>query len=254
AETRAGLRERAREADVLRFGLEEVAAVEPVPGEDVALAAEEARLGHADTLRTAAEVARSALSGDGDAPDVLGLVATARRELDNVREHDPEAAALADRLAEVSYLLSDLAADVASYATGVEVDPTRMAAVSERRAALTALQRKYGDTVDEVLAWSEQASRRLLELDGSEDRVAALEVEVEKLRSEVAEGAEKLSAVRQKAARALAAAVTDELTALAMPHAQVEVRVTQRAEPGPHGIDEVEILLAANRGSEPRPL
>ena len=252
--TKAGLRERAREADVLRFGLEEIAAVEPVPGEDVTLAAEEARLGHADTLRTAAESARTALSGDGDTADVLGLVATARRELEGVREHDAEAGALADRLAEVSYLLSDLAADVASYATGVEIDPARMAAVSERRAALTALQRKYGDTVDEVLAWSEQASQRLLALDGSEDRVTALESEVAQLRERVATGAQQLSTLRRKAATALAKAVTAELVQLAMPHAQVEVRLTQRDEPGPHGIDEIEILLAANRGSEPRPL
>ena len=71
----------------------------------------------------------------------------ARRALESVREHDPEVAALADRVAEVSYLLADVAADVASYSTGVETDPARLAAVSERRAALTALTRKYGESV-----------------------------------------------------------------------------------------------------------
>ena len=81
-----------------------------------------------------------------DAPDALGAVAAARRALESVREHDPEVAALADRVAEVSYLLADVAADVASYSTGVETDPARLAAVSERRAALTALTRKYGET------------------------------------------------------------------------------------------------------------
>lgn len=266
AETLASMRERAREADVLRFGLEEIAAVEPVPGEDRELAAEEARLGNADTLRGAAETARVALSGDGDDPDVLGLTATARQQLDSVREHDAAAGELADRLAEVSYLLSDLAADVASYATDVDVDPARMAAVSERRAALTALQRKYGETVDEVLAWAEQGSRRLLELDGTEDRVTALREEVATLRARLADLAGRLSAARAAAARRLADAVTAELVQLAMPHAVVEVQVRQQESSdgvevdgrlvafGPTGVDEVDILLAANRGSDPRPL
>src|SRR5687768_13339139 len=132
-------RERAREADLLRFGLDEIERVAPEPGEDTALAQEEERLGYADTLRLAAEQAREALSSEQGDPDALGAVSAARRLLDGAREHDPQIAALADRLAEVSYLLSDLAADVASYASGVETDPARLAAVSERRAALTAL-------------------------------------------------------------------------------------------------------------------
>ena len=156
-------RERAREADVLRLGLEEIEAVDPQPGEEQSLATEESRLGFADTLRTAAETAREALSSDQDAPDALGAVAAARRALESVREHDPEVAALADRVAEVSYLLADVAADVASYSTAVETDPARLAAVSERRAALTALTRKYGETVDEVLEWARDAAQRLVE-------------------------------------------------------------------------------------------
>ena len=78
-----------------------------------------------------------------------------------MREHDPAAAELADRVAEITYLLADLAADVASYAGGLETDPARLAAVSERRAALAALTRKYGETVDEVLAWAETSAARL---------------------------------------------------------------------------------------------
>ncbi len=111
-------RERAREADLLRFGLGEVEEVDPQPGEDAALASEESRLGFADTLRTAAEQARECLSAEDGGPDALGAVSAARKLLDGVREHDPEAAGLADRLAEISYLLSDAAADVASYAIG----------------------------------------------------------------------------------------------------------------------------------------
>jgi DNA repair protein RecN (Recombination protein N) len=259
-------RERAREADVLRLGLEEIEAVEPQAGEDETLAAEESRLGFADTLRAAAETAREALSAEDESPDALGAVAAARRALESVREHDPEVAGLADRVAEVSYLLADVAADVASYAASVDTDPARLAAVSERRAALTALTRKYGETIAEVLEWSRQAAVRLTGLDGSEELVEELRAERLRLRAGLAEQAAAMSRTRQEAALRLAEAVTEELHALSMPHARLSVRVDRTADErglevdggtwrfGPAGIDEVELLLAANTGSEPRPL
>jgi DNA repair protein RecN (Recombination protein N) len=274
-EVSASARERAREADLLRFGLDEVDQVSPESGEDVALAAEETRLGHADTLRTAAEQARESLSAEQGGPDALGAVSSARRLLESVREHDGEAAALADRLAEVSYLLSDLAADVASYADRLDTDPTRLAAVSERRAALTALTRKYGETIDEVLAWAQASATRLLDLDGTDDMLEALRAERADLRVSLAEAGAALSHARREAALRLGAVVTDELTLLAMPHARVSLAVTQsEGEParegdmagqalqvgdrwlryGSSGLDDVEFLLAANAGSDPRPL
>jgi len=259
-------RERAREADVLRLGLAEIEAVEPEAGEDVSLAHEEARLGFADTLRAAAETAREALSADADSPDALGAVAAARRALDSVREHDDEAGRLGDRVAELSYLLSDLAADVASYAAGLDTDPARLAAVSERRAALTALTRKYGETIDEVLAWSRASAQRLLDLDNSEERASELREQRGQLRAELAGLAARLSKARHEAGAELGEAVAAELTALAMPHARVEIRLGRTPDPGGlevdgetwrftgSGIDQVEILLAANTGAEPRPL
>ncbi len=247
-------RERAREADLLRFGVGEVEAVAPQPGEDVELAAEESRLGYADTLRGAAEQAREALSSDnGDHPDALTAVAAARGLLDGVRDHDPAAGELADRLAEVSYLLSDLAADVASYASGVDTDPVRLAAVSERRAAVIALTRKYGETVDEVLAWAETSSARLLDLDSTDERIARLTADQERLTTELDDAAAALHAARAQAAAELERRVTDELTLLAMPHARLEIAVT-RIEPAGHGADDVALLLAANAGADPRPL
>ncbi|WP_370074681.1 amino acid--tRNA ligase-related protein [Nocardioides sp.] len=167
-------RERAREADLLRLGLEEVEAVAPQAGEEDQLAAEETRLGFADTLRAAAEQAREALSSEQGGPDAMGTLGAARTLLDGVRDHDPEAAALADRAAELGYVLADLATDVASYASGIDTDPARLAAVSERRADLTKLTRKYGETLEEVLAWAARAGAGLLALDGSAARVEAL--------------------------------------------------------------------------------
>jgi DNA repair protein RecN (Recombination protein N) len=262
----ASARERAREADLLRFGLGEIEAVSPEPGEDTALAEEEQRLGHADTLRTAAESARSALSSDDGGPDALSAVAAARGLLDGVRDHDPAAGELADRVAELTYLLSDLAADVASYATALETDPARLAVVSERRAALTALTRKYGETAAEVLAWAETSAARLAQLDDTDDRIARLRERRTDLRARLGPAAEALSAARTSTAARLSAELTGELDLLAMPHAvlEVQVRQTETAEGlavgrrtlrfGSSGVDEVEFLLTANTGSEPRPL
>jgi len=268
-------RERALEAETLREALARIEEVDPVPGEDVALAAEEARLGHAEELRTAAEQAREALSSESGGADAVATAGAARSLLDSVRDHDALAAELADRAAEVGYLLADLASDVASYATGLDVDPARLASVSERRAALTDLTRRYGDDLDEVLAWAQQGSVRLLELDGTDDEIEALRARRDELRAELAVAGAELSALRERAAVRLGAEVGEELTRLAMPHAEVEVRVTQtEAAPptsddeagaplrvgerwlvhGAGGLDEVEILLAANAGAQARPL
>jgi DNA repair protein RecN (Recombination protein N) len=259
-------RERAREADLLRFGLGEIEAVEPEPGEDVALADEEQLLGHADTLRTAAESAREALSSDEGNPDALAAVSAARTLLDGVREHDASAGELADRIAEITYLLSDVAADVASYADGLETDPARLASVSERRAALTALTRKYGETAGEVLSWAESAAARLGELDDTDDRITRLRERRDDLSARLAPAAAALSGARTAAAVRLSEQLTGELDSLAMPHAVLDVAVRrqpaddglevagERVRFGSSGVDEVEFLLAANTGSEPRPL
>jgi DNA repair protein RecN (Recombination protein N) len=259
-------RERAREADLLRYGLEEIEAVAPEPGEDTALAGEESRLGFADTLRSAAEQARESLSSEDGAPDALAAISAARKLLDGVRDHDAEAAGLADRLAEVSYLLADVAADVSSYAASLDTDPARLAAVSERRAALTALTRKYGETIDEVLAWSKQSAERLLLLDDTEGHIETLRSRVDELRADLADAGAALSAIRSEAAVRLGEVVTEELSSLAMPHAELRVAVTQAdAQDGLRvgertlafhgsGVDEIEILLAANKGAEARPL
>jgi len=176
----------------------------------------------------------------------------------------------------VTYLLADVAADVAGYASRIDVDPARLAGVSERRAARPALTRKYGDTVEEVLAWAERSAARLLELDGTDERIEQLRGEQARLREQLAEAAERLTAARRAAAEQLAEEVTAELGLLAMPHARLAISVHQHetgapaeGEPQPgaplhvggrwlryarSGVDEVEMLLAANTGSEPRPL
>ncbi|WP_030683465.1 DNA repair protein RecN [Streptomyces sp. NRRL B-1347] len=262
-------RERAQEADMLRFGLDEVAAVEPRTGEDVELAAEAERLGHAEALASAATAAHAALAGNPEDPegvDASTLVAGAHRALETVRSHDPALAALAERIGEIGILLADVAGELAGYADDLDADPLRLAAVEERRAALTQLTRKYGEDVGAVLAWAEAGAARLAELEGDDDRLGDLTAERDALRGELAGLARELTEARVETAARFAAAVTEELASLAMPHARVTIDVRQTDDPegvefdgrtvayGPSGVDEVELLLAPHPGAPPRPI
>ncbi|MFI2510897.1 DNA repair protein RecN [Streptomyces sp. NPDC018972] len=262
-------RERAQEADLLRFGLEEIAAVEPRAGEDVELAEEAERLGHAEALASAAALAHAALAGNPEDPegvDAGTLVAGAQRALEAVRAHDPALAALCDRIGEVGILLRDVAGELAGYADDLDADPLRLAAVEERRAALTGLTRKYGEDIASVLAWAEQGAARLTELDGDDERIGELTAERDALRAELGVLAQELTDARTEAAQRFASAVTAELASLAMPHARVSFDIRQTEDPegvevggrtvayGPSGVDEVELLLAPHPGAPPRPI
>jgi len=256
-EIRTRGRERAQEADLLRHGLERVERVDPQPGEDRALAEEADRLTHAEDLRLAAATARAALTGDDDAGpggDAVSAVEAARRALDAVRAHDPALAALADRLAEVSVLVVEAGADAAGHLAALEADPARLAVVQERRAELTGLARAYGEDATAVLAWARDASRRLLELEGDDDRVEELVREEAALAAELEDLADRLHAARAAAGERLSAAASAELAALAMGGARLEVRVERTGRLGATGGDDVLLLLAAHAGAEPRPL
>ncbi|MFI6550672.1 DNA repair protein RecN [Streptomyces prunicolor] len=262
-------RERAQEADMLRYGLDEIAGVEPRPGEDVELAAEAERLGHAEALASAATVAHAALAGNPEDPegiDAATLVAGAQRALEAVRSHDSELASLTDRIGEIGILLGDVAGELAGYADDLDADPLRLAAVEERRAALNALTRKYGADITAVLAYAEQGASRLTELDGDDERIDELTAERDALRGELGGLAQALTDARTEAAERFAAAVTAELASLAMPHARVSFEIRQTEDPegvevggravayGPSGVDEIELLLAPHPGAPPRPI
>jgi DNA repair protein RecN (Recombination protein N) len=273
AELTARARERAREAGDLRRGLDEIARAEPAAGEDIELLAEEERLSHADALHAAATTAHEVLqsdptSGQYEAADAVTLLGGARQALEAVVSHDPALAALAGRLSEAAYLISDVAAELASYAQAVDADPGRLAVVQERRAELARLVRAYGSEggsgpagdygsgggLAAVLGWAKQAAARLGELDGDDERISGLAEEETALAAAAGELAGQLTAGRQGAARRFAADVTAELSALAMPHASLTVAVIPLGESGPHGADDVEIRLAAHPGAPALPL
>nr|WP_300150577.1 DNA repair protein RecN [Propionicimonas sp.] len=247
---------RARELDLLRFGLDEIATVDPQPGEDRALAAEAVRLQAVDDLRRAAHAALIALAGDEDAydtPDALSLAGAARKALAPAVEKDAELAPIAEELAGAAAGLADVASSLASYAASLDADPLRLEWIAGRRAELAHLTRKYGDTVDEVLAWAADAVGRVTQLDAGDDRVAELRVTIDGLDERLRSAADRITAQRQAAAGELARLVAAELTALAMPKARLAFELTP-SELGPNGADQVNLLFSANPGSAPGPL
>ncbi len=270
AEITERARERSAEAELLRSGLAEIERVDPHPGEDTALETELRRLEHAETLVQAASSAHAVLVSDpafGDGtPGAADLLGTANRMVAVQASLDPDLSALSDRLHEVGMLLADVAADLASYAAGIESDPGRLAAAQSRKAALAGLARAHGTDLAGVLAWAEKAGRRLLELDSDADRSGALTSERDALVAELGERATEISMARRAAADRFAAAVAAELAGLAMPRARVEAVVSQRADPvgipvdgrllayGPTGVDEVELRLVPHPGAPARPV
>jgi DNA repair protein RecN (Recombination protein N) len=275
-------RELAREAELLRHGIAEIARIAPQPEEDVELAALAARLEHADALRVAARTAHDALLGDpddpaGEAPDVQTLIAAASRALGQVVGTDAALDQLSARLAELAAAATDIGSELAGYQTQLEADPARLAAVHERRAALNGLIRKYGvgavgdgggrlggsgaGALGSVLDWAAEAEHRLAAADTSDEALAALAAERDQAAARFTELATAVSGRRRQAAQRLSKLITAELAGLAMPAAAVRVEVRPRnpvesgpqvlidgrpAGAGPDGVDEVEITLRAH--------
>ncbi len=254
AQLRAEAQRRAREIDLLRFGLEEIERIGPSPGEDVALAAEAIRLQSADDLRESAQSAVHALAGpDDEAGGALAMLYAARKGFESAVARDVSAAPLGARLAEASYQLTDLTADLVRYLEGLDSQPGRLEQIAERRAQLSTLTRKYGTTCDEVLQWAAESAVRLTELEQGDERIATLEERLEGLGAELRSLAAQISVARHGAAARFSELVLVELAALAMPHARLSFEVAS-GDLGPTGADRVDLMFAANPGSELRSL
>ena len=162
--------------------------MDPQPGEDEALKAEAVKLANVEELRIAATTAHQALIAEdfGEDGDATTLVDAAKRTLEHVAEHDEELGAAAARLAEVGFLLNDIAAELASYQAALDSEgPERLAEIEDRRAALAKLVRKYAPSIDEVLVWAESARVRFDELQDDSTRIEALDAEVARAEAEL---------------------------------------------------------------------
>ncbi|MEO5680415.1 MAG: AAA family ATPase, partial [Acidimicrobiales bacterium] len=191
-------RARAREVDLLRHQMGELAAAAITgPDEDAALAAEEDRLGDAEAHRAAAASAHALVTEDGGAIDAVGLAVAGVHGRAPLR-------GLEERLRGVAAELADVAAELRDAAETLESDPARLAAIRERRQLLVDLRRKYGATLAEVLSFAVEAADRLAHLEQLEARAAGLDAERSAAAAEVATAAVAVLQQRQAAAPRLA--------------------------------------------------
>ncbi len=244
-------RDRERELDLLAYQVREIDGVGPVPGERRELEAEEGRLAHVERLLVRAGEALDALSGDDGLVDAAGAAAAA---LTDAAALDPAAADVGERATSLAADTAELARDVRNYREQLLDDPARLEEVRSRIQALAALEKRYGATEEEVLAFREQASGRLDVLAGADDRRAALAAEVEALSRAVADRATTVTAGRVAAAPALGSAIEAELQDLGMEGATVEVLPVPLETAGPGGFERVELRLAPGAGQRPLPV
>ena len=247
---------RVREANELRLAVDELESADPQPNEDLELAELAERLTNSESIRAALAAAHEAISSEsiGDSLDVLGLISSARKHLEQGAQHDSRLTPLAEQLKEIAAQSREVAGQAASILAELEGEGERnLDEIQSRRSILNTLMRKYGPTLAEVIEYRSQAALRLLDLDSSGDQLIELEAKVERLETEARTAAGELSRARTEAAIRLAAEVTAELHELAMPSATLVVQVSP-AELGPHGADNIAILLSSYSGAEPRPL
>ena len=250
-------RDREREAALLRHGIDEIAAIDPQPGEDEALKAQATVLAHATDLLAEVGAAHASLLGGGDEAAAADLLGRARKSLDRAVALDPTLGAVADQLDAIAEAVSVTAGELAQYAAQVDADPGRLAAVEDRRQAISGLKRRYGPGLDDVLEWWADSRSTVAQADGVDDRVAELEALVESLRARVLDAAGDLTRERIAAAVRFGDLVTDELHELSMPDASIAVEVTTTPDLASFtvdGADSVAMLLVPHAGAESRPL
>lgn len=235
-------RARAREIDLLRHQLAEIdAAAIQDSDEDRRLDDEESLLADATSHREAAAQTVSLLDADGP---VASGVSSALATLDGRSPF----ADLHSRLQGLAAEIADLATEARGRAEGIDDDPARLEALRERRALLRELRRKYGETLDDVLAYEREMDERLDELTGFDERAAELDERRAALLADLTRVRAEVLAARTEAAPRLAVAVEAYLEGLAMAGARLDVTVAGEAG------DDVTIRLAANAGHEPQAL
>ncbi len=244
-------RERERELDLLAYQIREIEALDPRPGEGQALEGEQARLAHAERLLELAAAAETAISGEEAGADALRAGAAA---LEAAAELDPDAVALAGRGAALASEATELGRDVRAYAERIQLDPERLEEVRSRIAALRDLERKYGESEEEVLAFLDRARAGAAELGGAEDERERLASEAERLDRVVADLAQHVTRARQAATGPLADAIAAELQELGMEGAQVRIELVSLPERTAAGAERAEFRFSGGPGQPLLPI
>ncbi len=263
----SGSREREQRRDLLKFQLTEIDEIAPQPDEDVQLSRERDVLINADSLRLGALGAVDALTSEVNEYDAIAQLRQVERNLMDAASLDPGAQPLAERATELLVLAEDLARDTRDYAEAIEGDPQRLALVDDRLNNLQLLKRKYGTTLVDVIAYREQVSAELEELEDDRYDPTVLAERLQETESRARELALSLSSARVMAAKQLAVATMQSIADLHMGNAEVEIHVESLDDShgmllgdgrlvrvDATGIDTVTFLIAPNIGESLKPL
>lgn len=273
-------RELARRIDLLEYQVGEITAAQLRPGEEEKLDQERKRLANAEKLMTQSDAAYRALyDGNEHRPSAVDILDQVARTLTALEALDSSLAQCRQTAEEISYQVEDLGRSMREYRDSIEFNPSRLSQVEERLDLIYNLKRKYGDSVEEVLAFADKAAEELQTISHSEERLQELEEQEQALLGQLGRLAGELSVARRRVAEELATAVERELEELAMDGARFCVAITQdEVEDGVEvfvqadeagveaeavsrrfafdatGIDRVEFLISPNVGEPLKPL
>jgi len=246
--------ERLRTIDLLSFQVQELERARVQPGEDARLEEEKRILANLERVRAAAAAAFSELYEEEGA--ACGRLAAALRQLEDLRRYDAAIEPYLEPLAGARATLEDAADFLRSYLGKLEANPQRLEEIEDRLALLDRLKRKYGQTLEEIVAYGEKTRQELAKIEHADERREGLQRELEKVAGDFRKAAEALSARRREAARKLVRLVREELAQLGMEKTRLEVHFESLLEGwgGPRGVDEVEFRISPNPGEELRTL
>lgn len=246
-----GEQEKLRLLDLWSFQRKEIDNVQPKPGEDVDLEAERRILQNMTRLQESAGAAFAVLY---EAPEsATTQLRQALKRMDELMRIDESVAETAASMKQASVLMDDAAYALRDYVGRLEGDPARLEEVESRLAALDRLKRKYGKTLQDVLAFRDDVAKRIDEVENSAERRAALEKQRGEVAKEYEKSAEELSRLRSAAAAKLSKQVEGELKSLAMAGTRFQIVLSQGGWTAA-GVDQIEFLVSPNRGEELKPL
>lgn len=248
--------ERERQKDLLRFQVEEIDRAALRAGEEEELRQELNLLNNAEELMRGAETVYALLFGGQGARSLAAydLLARAEDQLRSMANLDPAVERWFAQLEEARLQVEEVAQAIRSYGENLEFNPQRIQEIEERLELLRRLRRKYGNSLEEILRFREEAACTLARLEQSAEIFSSLEKEIEELAAIYKEKAGQLRAWRTEAARQLEKEIELALRDLAMPSARIEILCRHQEEPGPAGMDEVEFFFQPNPGEGSYPL
>jgi len=254
AELERDEQDRLRMADMWSFQKKEIEEARLEPGEDLKLETEKRVLANAEKLYAAGKAAHELLY-EADS-SVLAGMAAARKHLEELARYEPKFQEQAALLESARAQIEDVSATARDYAEGINASPERLAEVEDRLALLDRLKRKYGGSVDEVIAFGEEVARKLNEVENREEITRELKQALKKSAEQYLAAAQAVSRRRYSAARELQKAVEAEINNLAMKaHFRIEVSGSDAEENwAAAGFDSVSYLIATNPGEPLKPV